>query len=274
MFKLLQKNFRTILSFSALLFIFAACNSSGENNDLGSLEIRLHDAPLDSVEEVNVFIERIEINLENDDEGWSTINSPNRSFNLLELTNGAFEVIGDTLLEPGTYSQIRLILGQDNNLVISDSTYSLFVPSGSQSGIKLNINAEIEAERNYVLLLDFDVAKSIVQTGNQQSGVNYILNPVIRANFQAETGKIAGVIEPAEARPIIFAIQDSDTLASTFADTLNGEFQLMSLPEGVYRVAVEPRNDKYVNADINEVEVVNSETTDLGTIEINQNSPL
>lgn len=234
----------------------------------------MYDAPIDSADQVNVSVKQVEINEGNGENGWSVISSPNQTYNLLNLTNGAYEVLGDTTLPTGTYQQIRLVLNETGHSVVVDGqTYDMKVPSGAQTGVKLNVNAEIEENITYVLLLDFNAAKSVVKAGNSQS-VEYLLKPVIRANNKAVTGAIAGTVDPAASEPMVYAIQSSDTLASTIADTSSGEFELIGLEEGSYDVSIDPRNDNYQSTDTTGVQVTVGETNDLGTIEVSQESVL
>jgi len=270
-----MKSFKTTIyhSFAALMVFgmvaFAGC-STDSTPGMGTLEVKLHDAPAD-YEEVNVFIERVEVNNSEDDEsGWQVVSEPNQQFNLLELTNGVFETIGEVELEEGFYPQIRLILSRDdNNVVIDGETHDLFIPSGAQTGVKLNVDAEINEGIVYTLLLDFDALRSVHKTG-QSPAIDYILRPVIRASNEALTGNIEGVVEPVESRAAVFAIAGEDTLSSTYADEESGYFILVGLEEDTYSVSVNPREEGYEETIIEDVSVTVGESTDLETIELNE----
>lgn len=250
---------------AGLLVILSGCSLDG-SPEMGTLEVRLHDAPVD-FEEVNIFIERVEVNNTTGDEGWQVISEPNQAFDILELTNGVYEVIGDAELEAGLYPQIRLVVSRDaNSVVIDGEEHNLFVPSGTETGVKLNVNAEIREGITYTLLLDFDASRSVRQTGQSQTG--YILQPVIRATNEAITGNIGGVVEPFDARSVVYAIAGDDTLSTTYADESNGEFLLVGLEEDSYTVSVEPREDGYEGARFEGVEVSVGETTDLEVIDL------
>jgi len=232
------------------------------------MEIRMYDAPIDSADEVNVFIERVEVNEEGTEGGWEVISEPQQTYNLLELTNGAFEVLGEEELEPGIYQQIRLILGTDgHSVVVGEDVFDLTVPSGPQTGIKLNVNAEIEADITYVLLLDFDASRSVVEAG--RSGM-YLLKPVIKATNEAVTGNIAGTVNPAAAEPVVYAIAGSDTVGSTIADTTSGDFRIIGLEAGSYTVAVNPRDTTYADKNVPDITVMVGETNNIGTVEVAQ----
>lgn len=258
----------------AVSIMFAGCNTSPDSGT-GTLEVLLHDAPA-NYDAVNVFVESVEVNNAATDTGWVEINSPQQSYDLLKLTNGAMEVLGSAQLEAGTYEQIRLILSRDGHSVVIDSVeHDMFVPSGEQTGIKLNVNAEIEPDITYTLLLDFDATRSVVERGNEQSGIEYLLKPVISASNEAVTGNIAGVVEPVDSEPFIYAIDNSgtepDTLSSTKASDTDGSFTLVGLEAGTYMVSIAPTNENYQPKDTTGVDVTVGETNELGTVTLSQN---
>jgi hypothetical protein len=258
------------------LVLFATgCDSTDSTPEMGSMTVEMTDAPIDSAAEVNVFVESIEVNNADTDTGWVTIAEPQQMYNLLDYTNGEVAVLGGAELEAGTYNQIRLILGDGNNLVVynddeTTSTYDLFVPSGAQSGLKLNVNAEIEAGIEYTLLLDFDASRSVHKAGNNPNHP-YILRPTIKAINKAITGAISGNAQPAEAKPLVYAIANSDTLASTIADTTSGDYQLIGLEEGTYDVSFNSRNDAYGDTTVNDISVTIGEVTEMDTVRVSQN---
>lgn len=263
------KHTAALLAGFGLLAVGCGDSGTGSDTQAGSFEVRLHDAPA-SYDAVNVFIERVEVNRQEDPEGWITISEPQKTFDLIGLTNGAYAVLGDTTLEAGTYHQIRLILSQDGHSVVFEGQeHDMFVPSGVQTGVKLEVNAEISEDIQYVLLLDFDASRSVVEAGQQNQQLEYLLTPVITATNQAITGNIEGTISPADAEPVVYAIVNSDTLASTYADTTNGYFKLIGLEEGTYNVTINPTNTNSNDSTLTGVSVTVDQTTDVGTIDLN-----
>lgn len=251
----------------SLAMIVIGCGT-GTDGGTGTMTVEMTDAPIDSADAVNVYIERVEVESQ-DGSGWVTLNEPQQNYNLLELVNGATEVIGSSELEAGTYTQIRLILSQNGHSVVVDGQeHNMKVPSGAETGVKLNVNAEIEEGIEYVLLLDFDASRSVVKAG--QSG-KYLLKPVIKASEKVITGSIAGTIDPTEAESVVYALADSDTLTSTIADTSSGEFRLIGLEEGSYDISIDPRNDGYESTTVDDVSVTVGETNNIGTVELSSN---
>jgi hypothetical protein len=229
------------LTFSKLMILLISpmllwsCGDTAASGP-AKIQVSLVDSPAD-YDEVNIEIVDVQVNGSTKAEnGWVSLGSAQLgSFDLLKLTNGEEAFLGEVELPAGNLSQIRLILGSENNLVIGTTTYDLTTPSASQSGLKLNVNSEISSGITYKLIIDFDAAKSIVESGN--SG-KYILKPVLRAAFEATTGAIAGVVSPLAAEAVVYAIQGSDSMAS-YPDEAGG-FLIRALPAGTYDVVAVP----------------------------------
>ena len=250
-----------------ILFIIIGGISSCSDDEPGNARIivRLIDSPAD-YQEVNVDIQGIEVNSSDNGSGWNELENTNTGvYNLLELTNGLSVVLADTEVPAGFVSQIRLVLGDENTLKMDDQIHDLSTPSGQQSGLKLQLKTTLQAGITYEIFLDFDAARSVVESGN--SG-NYNLKPVIRAFAEAQDGAISGKVLPTAASPAVYAIQGSDTITSAFTD-VDGAFLLRGLEAGTYTVGIDPSAD-YLQTTVNNVSVSLGEVTDIGTIELSQ----
>ena len=175
--------------FSLILISFYSCsNSETDANKMEGIapriSVRLVDAPGD-FKAVNVEVVDVMIKMDDDSDGeggWMSLEVQNATVNLLDFTGGISQVLVDRFPIPaGTLSQMRLVLGDGNTIVIEndseeDIEYELKTPSAQQSGLKLKVNTVIEEGFTYDFILDFDVEKSIIIAGN--SG-NIILKPVL-----------------------------------------------------------------------------------------------
>lgn len=259
----------------AVLFGFTSCNNAGSDGATGTMSVAMTDAPAnyDSVmidvnsirvnKDENAETDGEESNDEAEEEGWVTIMDDPMEVNLLELTNGNQITLGSNELETGSYSQIRLILGDDNTVTVDGETYALQTHSAQQSGLKLNVDAEVEEDATYSLLIDFDAARSIVETGNG----GYILKPVLRAVSLAETGSVSGNVQPTDFKTNVLAVADEDTITSTITAD-NGDFQIIGLEEGTYEIVYDADSDIYADSTQTGVEVMANEDTDVGTVEL------
>ncbi|RJP75637.1 MAG: DUF4382 domain-containing protein [Candidatus Zixiibacteriota bacterium] len=249
---------------AAGLFLLAGCSDDNPAGGEGVGQIRMYlvDAP-DDIDAVLIQVEEVEVHQAGADEnsGWSVINETDTTYNLLDLTNGAMAVLGDTTLAAGHYTQIRLILGADNKVVVDGDTFDLNIPSSMTSGLKLTHQFTIEANTLYELILDFDAEESIHLTGAGQ----YTMNPTIRVEPVTSVGAISGTVAPAEAQAEITAVMGADTLHA-FADTSSGYFKLIPVPAGAWEVTVTPTQGAYLDTTIAGVQVVAQDTTELGTI--------
>lgn len=184
-------------------FLIAACSGGGGSSSsggggTGTLALSLQDAPAtEDYQAVYVTIKEVQVHMggsEGSDASWKTTASPNATYNLLELVNGVREELGLADLESGSYSQMRLILGQTPdksinilseahpfpNYVIerdTDAVHELKVPSGYQTGIKIVKGFSINTNMTTELILDFDASRSVVKAGN--SG-KWLLKPTIK----------------------------------------------------------------------------------------------
>jgi hypothetical protein len=123
---------------------------------------------------------------------------------------------------------MRLILGNNNSIIVDGVTKPLATPSAQQSGLKFNIHEELAPNASYDVWIDFDAGRSIVASGNG----DYSLKPVVRAYTALTNGKIKGYVLPLTANATVYAIQGTDTFSAIPA--ADGYFMFCGLPEGNY----------------------------------------
>lgn len=261
----------SVLSIIIGFFILVSCSDQSTNvepvDQNGRLKMYIVDSP-SALDSVIICVTRVEVHKSGSDStsGWFVINDSTRYFDLLLLTNGASAVLGDTSLSPGQYTQIRLFIGEGSYVIDQGIKHDLEVPSGSQSGLKLIHQFTIESGKLYELLLDFNVDKSIVITGNGR----YKLKPTIRVMPIVISGSISGQVLPLDAQPTIWIFYGTDTV-TTYTD-LQGFFKLMALPAGLYDVNIIPADTLiYRDTTITDIQVIANQDTDIGTITLEAN---
>lgn len=258
----------TLLASFLFITIYISCSDQSTNVDPvdqnGRLKMYLVDSP-STLDSVIICVTRVEVHKSGSDStsGWFVINDSTRYFDLLLLTNGASAVLGDTSLAPGQYTQIRLIIGEGSYVIDQGVKHELEIPSASQTGLKLIHQFTIESGKLYELILDFNVEKSIIITGNGK----YKLKPTIRVMPVVISGSISGQVLPLEAQPTIWTIYGADTI-TTFTD-LQGFFKLMALDQGVYNVNIIPADTMmYRDTVVANVQVIANQNTDIGIIQL------
>jgi hypothetical protein len=157
---------------AAIILIACSKENAAEST---TVKIRLTDNPVNA-EEVNVDIQQVRVKFREDSAtGWANLDTHAGIYNLLGLQNGV-----DTLLAVGTIptnvvKEIRFVLGTNNSIKVAGVTYPLTIPSGSESGLKIKVNKQLNGTLDS-LLIDFDAALSIHQIGTGA----FHLKPVLK----------------------------------------------------------------------------------------------
>jgi hypothetical protein len=260
---------RTIRIFTALMLTgFAAACSDSSGTGTGMLTVRLTDAPFpfSEISSVDVFISRVEARKteptddeaadESDEDGWTTVATPNALINLLDLSNGKTTNLGATTLSTGTYDGFRLIIDPSkSSMTLTDGTHpDIKFPSAAQSGIKVHLDQPIElTENGSVMTLDFDVGRSFVTRGNDARN-GFIFRPVVRAVAEDITGVVTGSVRantttgaavPDATVEVLTAgslVTDTDPthVVRTAKTDANGDFRIAFLLPGTYVLRATP----------------------------------
>ncbi|KFC59678.1 hypothetical protein FEM08_15500 [Flavobacterium gilvum] len=240
--------------------------------------VKMTDAPGD-YDQVNVEVLDVMIkgNSDSGENGWISVGDKTqvgegKIYDLLKLTGGTNIMLTDSLIPSGKLGQIRLVLGDENTVVVGGKSFNLTTPSAQQSGLKLLVNQTLMAGSTYEFLLDFDVNKSIVTTGN----TGFILKPVIRASTMEASGVIKGVVSPAVDYQVLASVQKGENIFSAFVkiddkdgDTTDGDgtFQINGIPPGTYTLTLTPNpTSGKTPITVANVIVVNGQTTDVGNV--------
>jgi hypothetical protein len=226
---------------AAVLFFSCSKNdddviTSGETD----FSVYLTDDP-GEYDKVYIDIQSVEVHYSDDSgDAWHTLKmfSPG-VHDLLKLTNGKDTLLARERIASKKITQIRLILGNNNTVVVDGVTYPLETPSAQQSGLKLNVDIILTPGVEYAIWTDFDASKSIVVTGNNK----YMLKPVIRVYTKAVSGSIGGIVLPPEAEAWVYALNGSDTIASVKPDAVTGKFLINGLAAGSYDISIDGNNN-------------------------------
>ena len=233
--------------------VLAACGGGGgDAAGTGTVQVSMTDAPA-CYKQVVVTVEKVRVQTSSDagesESAWKDIIPAGGpvQVDLLSLTNGQLQELGQTTVEAGRYTQLRLVLADNpasgapaNYVVLNDGqTKALKTPSGQQSGLKIKGDFRIDADETTPVLLDFDACKSVVVAG--ASG-QYILKPVVRLSERAGAS-IQGYVTTTMSLSgtTVSAQQGGQIVRSTTPDS-QGKFTLAYLPSGTYNVVITSDN--------------------------------
>ena len=249
-----------ILFFTTAFVFFIGCEQDTNSvADTGTLKVYMTDAPAE-YEAVNITFSEVSAHI---NDQWLTVQGDTVTVNLMEWNNGNSIILGEAELPAGHYTQIRLMV-QEAEVIVDGQSISLTVPSSLQTGLKLGPEFTLNAGSTYELVVDFDVARSIVVTGPRHMPTSYKLKPYLRCVPRAISGSISATVTNPEHLPVAYALQNSDTITSAIVDTSSGYFQLSFLPEGSYTISVRDTLDQSYNQD--NVLVAIGENNNLGQI--------
>lgn len=233
-----------ILSVSATL---VGCGGGGlgpsTGTGSGTLQVAMVDAPALDISSLDVTISKVQahvtdFNNANDtsDANFQTLSTGAQTINLFPGTVKAESLLGSAMLPSGHYSQVRLFVTSATVTNRAGDKFPVTVPSGAQSGLKVNVDYTINSNNINTVLLDFDIAHSLVQEGNGQ----YRLKPVIRGIVKVLSGTITGTVTDASGAPLTGAVVTATSSAGTGSSiTLpDGTFKVWALLPGTYTLSV------------------------------------
>ncbi len=254
------------------LLLLAGCGGGGGGTSTlvaptGTLTLAVSDAPIDAAEQVVVQFHGVEIHPAEGETEVVTFDS-SRQIDLLSLTRGEFDLLLEDLeLAAGTYNWLRLQVDaeegvRDSYIVINGEEHELRIPSGAQTGLKLNRTFEIVEGENQWFTIDFNLRQSVHSpSGNDPE---YVLRPTLRVVSNADAGTLSGNIDAnlitESCAPAVYVYEgsvvaddvdglDPDPLTSAQVE-LDGVYAYVVpfLPSGDYTVAFT------CNADVDEPE--------------------
>lgn len=247
-----------------------ACDDGVGVDTQTTLRVLLTDAPAEYVGAALVDIGAVEL-IPNDDGPPITLTEDGTDgpVDLLNLQNAATMALASAEIEAGSYAQLRLIVESASVALIDGYEFndgstekSLTVPSGAQTGIKLNLGAGDDedgegaleiAPGEMVLVLDFDVSQSFVIQGSPETpaGINDVLfKPTLRVVVEDVAGTISGTVTTAltdvrvdsltvTAEPVDEGTLEAyQTQMATTITGADGTYTLQFLVPGTYAVTV------------------------------------
>ncbi|RKQ50677.1 uncharacterized protein DUF4382 [Roseivirga pacifica] len=259
-----MKNFKTLIAtlFIGTGLITMSCDDDNNNNEMsgqGSARIEATDAAVDAENVSGVFlsVDEVQVIANGEVENSIMFDEP-EVFDIMAYQNGETYFMGEVDLDAGAYDQVRLMLtsGAEAFIEFTDgTTQEIDVPSGSQSGYKINGEFEVLANGVSEVVLDVDLRKALVMTGNGE----YKLRPTARLIGKSESGTIMGSVDvsqmSADSKTVVYAYAEgsySDSEmgepaegSARFEGSVNsatvdasGNFTLAFMPEGDYEIIV------------------------------------
>ena len=210
-----------IAAVAGLLAVMAGCSSGGggSGDGTGTLTLGLTDGPVEGAQNVVVAFTGIELKPQGgpamdpivmDAESCDNFDAATGtcSIDLLDLVGTQRRQVFSGKLPAGHYEWVRLMVAAERNVMdsyintLDGKQCSLWIPSGSETGLKVVSGITITANGVSDYTLDFDVRKSITNPPGTagtdptlQCADNYVMSPAVRIVDSTEVGAIAGTID-------------------------------------------------------------------------------
>ncbi len=219
----MRSNFLAIVLIS---FVLTGCHDTSDddnvsviNDDTGKMDVAVTDAPVDGAVSVVVEFTAVELKRAGQGSVLFNLNSP-RQIDLLALHGGAVELLLDgEVVEAGDYEWIRLHVNAERSVIDSfielddGSQHSLFIPSGSQEGLRLVSTFNVDETGTSRFTIDFDLRKSVHAPPGLAG--DYLLRPVLRLVEDELTGGLSGTVDAnlidANCSPAVYVFEGSGT---------------------------------------------------------------
>ena len=215
---------------SAAAILAAGCSgSSGGGN--GTLNLGLTDGPVEGATAVVIAFTGVELKPANgapldpiamDENSCDTWDAATEtcSIDVLSLTGTDRRVVFSESIPAGEYQWIRLMVNAEQNVMDSYIEFggemcSLWMPSGSETGLKIHNAVTVTANGVSDYTLDFELKQSVKAPPGfdtftiEACTQNYVMRPTIRMIDSTEVGHIAGTV-------------DSGLLATSESCTMDG----------------------------------------------------
>ena len=255
------KRFGSFALVSAVMTAAGCGGSDGGGPGTGTLSLQITDGAVDSAEHVYIQFSGLEIHAaggmrttlyycQDPADPTKTIVSEipcttppaSKRLDLLLLSGGLAEVLlNDFTLPAGRYVWIRLMVDtagtRDSYIVVGGVEHELEIPSGDETGLKLNRGFNVPAGGSADFTIDFDLRKSVHLTGTGE----YLLRPTLRLADNAVVGAIAGTVDaalvPGGCTPAVYVFEGAgvtpDDIDGTSPDPVTTA--TVKLDSGVYK---------------------------------------
>lgn len=169
-----------------------ACDDSpsSPSNSPRTLNVMLTDSPFSDAKALLVTFSEVSVHRADEDDGWKSLpfaeSASRRTCDLKKLENSE-DILGTGSLQPGRYTQLRLVVSTaklyfENASSGDPCAPTIAEPAGRQADVeipsgevKLNRQFEVKDSGATTILLDFDGDKSVRETG----GGRFMMTPVI-----------------------------------------------------------------------------------------------
>ena len=224
-----------ILLFS---FLIVRCSREDASHDAARLRFSITATPADTINELFVDIQQIEVMTHNDDdnsEEWIPLKFSGKRWDMKKLSNGEQVQLSDQFFPANkTIQKVKIIFGDNNKILTTKGEKQLSIPAKIENGAIVDVVVHLDPYVICSVIIDLHN----VVADNKSTG-SYLLDPFIRIYPETFGGSLTGVVTPPEARARIKITNNKpqpDTLVSF--PNFDGKFLYRGLEGGEWKVHV------------------------------------
>lgn len=240
-----------------LLLGLVHCGGGSESSRMGTVRVRLADAPFpyQHVRTVSIAISSVEVRQAGTSNFYSIMSNA-RTFDLLTLQGGTTDTMGSASLLTDSYDQIRIRIASVSLGITDGRTFTPAVSDSVQRGFVVAISPPVQVKGNRTtdLVIDFNVSRSFIAQGNAtlSSGISgFVFKPSVRIVDLSTVGRITGAVKHNSRTPSIntddipirglevFVVQTGATDTASAVTDDSGNYTVFFLPAGTYTVAAD-----------------------------------
>jgi hypothetical protein len=197
---------------------------------------------------------------------WDTLAIRPGVYDIMKFRNGLDTVLAKGNIPVGRIGKVRITLGTNNSVVVSNVSYPLLLAPGKKKYVyvKIEENDLDETPAGQVgLWIDIDLAESI-----QEDNGSFYLKPTIKAFGMEKFGRIEGSVFPKDAHARVKAYSGNDA-ATAIPDDGAGNFKIRGLKEGSYSVLFKGYNG-YKDTTVTNIQVQSGKETHISAITLHK----
>jgi hypothetical protein len=212
----------------------------------GTLRVSITDAAACGFDHVWVTVQKVSVNANasapDNAAGWADVTvSPPQRIDLLSLTNGMVQLLGQTQLPSGHYAVLRLGLAPDAPTsltppnAVQPTGGAVVAVTTDTSTLRVPASIDVPVGQIANIVIDFDACQSVVPSGNTGQ---FILRPVFTV-VPVSTSGIQGFVDLSmvTSATTVAAQSNGVTVRST-TPALTGQFSIPFLNTGTYSLIV------------------------------------
>ncbi len=147
-----------------LLAVFAFSSCKKESDQTAEMAVYLQDAPASAYEKIKIEVKGVSVYSQASG-SWVTLTVNNGIFDLLTLDSLHQAFLGKIKLAGGSISQLQLIVGNQNTVVVNGISHPLILDASDLDKLKIKMIDHIYNGSQYKLTIDFKAQESIDDNG-------------------------------------------------------------------------------------------------------------